>query len=188
MALLGFVTVQHIAFPSLRSARSLEPDGIALFASDDTGDASGGTVLITVRADSSEFLYVLQTFTVRVNNSTPNPGPVNVLIQPEWVADQSQFASPYDIQGSVLLKETPLTTWRMAMETAYPIVDMARTMPTGKIRGFQATTTTNLVLFQYRANELNALYSTVGTFYMYRREALTVPGFLEALLRPALIR
>jgi len=188
VALLGFETVQHVPFPSLRQARSLEPDGIAVFANEETGDGSGGNVLITIRATSSEFLYVLQNFTLRVNTSAGQPGPVVCILNPEWIQDLQLSAEPYDIESSIILREGTSTVWRADSTHQDSFVRLCRTMPTGKIANLAQLATTNLMLFNYTTNTNLATYETVGTFYMYRREALTVPGFLEALVRPALIR
>lgn len=188
MAVLGFATVQHVAFPSLRSARSLEPDGIALFANQETGDGSGGNVLVTIRSDTSEFLYVLKTVAFRVNTSAANPGPVASVLNPEWIQDVQLDTGDISVEAAIILRETTSTNWRMDAAQAYGFVKLCATVPAGKIEKLQALATTNLALFNYPTNTSGATYTTVGFFYMYRREALTIPGFLEALVRPALIR
>ncbi len=161
---------------------------MAIFAVEVTGDGSGGNVLITIRADSNEFLYVLKSVTFRVNSSAGNPGPVVSIISPDWIQDLQSSAEPFNLESSIILREGVSTFWRADSTHVDSFVRIASTIPTGKIATLQALTTTNLALFNYPTNTNLADYETVGHFYMYRKEALTVPGFLEALVRPALVR
>jgi len=188
VAVTGFDTVQHIGFPTLRQARTLEPDGIAVFANESTGDGSGGNVLITIRADQTEFLYILKTLVFRVNGSAANPGPVVAILNPEWVQDVQLSAEPYDIEMSIILREGVTTQWRADSTHVDSFLRICSTMPTGKITSLTTGQLTDLLRLNYPVNTNTAGYETVGTFFMYRREALTVPGFLDQLVRPGLIR
>ena len=187
MAVLGFVTVQHVPFPVEVQRRTLEPDGIALFALQTAGDASGGNVLITVRSDDNEFFYILKAIALRVNTSVANPGPVTTVWNPEWIEDLQSFAQGFNLEITTPVLEVSATQWRQPADQVAGVLRAAETVPVGKVRPLSASTQ-DLMLFNWPTNTNNAGYFSMGLFYVYRKEALTVPGFLDQLVRPGLTR
>jgi len=184
MAVTDFVTVQHVPFPVARQRRTLEPDGIALFSLATAGDGSGGNVLITVRADDNEFFYILRTIALRNNGSVANPGPVVVVSDPEWIDDLSSFSQGYNIEIATAVIETASAQWRMTPEGSAAAIAALATHPMGKVRPLSSATQ-NLILFNWPTNTDASTYHSMGIFYVYRKEALTVPGFLNQLRTPA---
>lgn len=187
MAVTDFVTVQHVAFPVRVQRRTLEPDGIALFSLKTDADASGGNVLVTVRADTNEFFYILKALSLRVNISAAQPGPVAVVWNPEWIEDLQSFAQGFNLELLLNLAETTTANWRPQVQDVAAAIAAGKTMPLGKVRPLSATTQ-DLMLFNFVTNTDGADYFCQGVFYVYRKEALTVPGFLDQLVRPGLIR
>lgn len=187
MAVTDFVTVQHVPFPVAVQRRTLEPDGIALFSLKTDADASGGNVLVTVRSDSNEFFYVLKVLSLRVNTSAAQPGPVVVVYNPEWIEDLQTFAQGFNIELLTNLVETGSAVWRPEAQDMAGILRASESMPLGKVRPLSASTQ-DLMLFNFVTNTDGADYFSMGIFYAYRKEALTVPGFLNQLVRPGLVR
>ncbi len=187
MAVLGFVTVQQVPFPVRRQRRTLEPDGIALFSLKTDADASGGNVLVTVRSDTNEFFYILKALSLGVNNAATQPGPAVVLFTPAWLSDLEVFPDAINFELLVNLAESTTGVWRPQGQDIAAGIMAGQTVPLGKVRPL-AIATQDLMLFNFVDNINNADYLTKGLFYAYRKEALTVPGFLDQLVRPALIR
>lgn len=187
MAVLDFVTVQHVPFPVQIQRRTLEPDGIAIFSLATTGDGSGGNVLITVRSSDNEFFYVLRAVSLSVGPSAANPGPVVVIWNPEWVEDVSAFAAAFNLELVMDVLETTSANWRIQTLDVAGALSSGLTTPLGKVKALSSATQ-NLMLFNWATNTNAAVYRSQGIFYAYRKEALTVPGFLEALIRPGLVR
>lgn len=187
MAVLGFVTVQHVPFPVRVQRRTLEPDGLAFFSLKTEGDASGGNVLITVRSDTNEFFYVLKSISLRVNISAANPGPVGIIWNPDWIEDLSAFSQVFNLELFSAVTETTTQNWRMQTRDVEGAIAAGLTMPMGKVKALTSATQ-NVMIFNWKTNTNGGDYFSQGIFYAYRKEALTVPGFLDALVRPALIR
>jgi len=185
VAVLGFATVQLIPFPTRIQRRTLEPDGIAVFQTQDTGDGSGGNLLVTVRADTNAFFYVLKAFTARVN-AVSTPGELVVNYNPEWLNDVTASSVFFNVEVALAFIAHGSTFRPDAIGVAAAL-RAGETLPLGKISALTSATQ-NLLLFNYETNVNAGVYSTVGMLYAYRKEALTVPGFLETLIQPGLLR
>lgn len=185
MAILGFATVQHIPFPVQVQRRTLEPDGIAIASVDVTGDGSGGNVLITIRADTNEFFYILKVWSSRVGGvSTPNQ--LVVFFNPEWIRDINTGSSAFNIECLVNFEQHG-SNFRLRAQDVAGVLRSVETLPLGQVQALSAATQ-DLMVFNYETNVNLQVYSSQVLFYVYRKEALTVPGFLNQLVQPALIR
>lgn len=184
MAVVDFVTVQNVPFPSQRSARSLEPDGLGMFHVETTGDASGGNLLVTVRAASNEFFYLLKNVSAGVQNlGASDAGAVVFVFNPEWINDLSVFPTSFNLEVWCDLILSTTGVQRQVGRDVIGALQLGATMPLGKVSPLTSATQ-NLFLVNYNTNVLNAVYRSSGIFYAYRKEALTVPGFLESLILP----
>jgi len=185
VAVLGFATVQIRPFPVRIQRRTLEPDGIAFATTQETGDGSGGNVLVTIRADNNEFFYVLQAWTVRVGAAS-SPGELVVVYNPEWIDDGSAFSISFNSEMRVGMVAHG-ANFRPTSAGVAEVLIAGRHLPLGKISPLVGATQ-NLMLFNFETNVNLGDYATAVYFYTYRKEALTVPGFLEALASPGLVR
>jgi len=188
VAVLDFVTVQVVPFPVRVQRRTLEPDGLALFTVETTGDGSGGNVLVTVRADSNEFFFLLKTVSAGAENlGASDAGMVVMVFNPEWLNDLSVFPTTFNLEAWVDLILTTTGVQRQVGRDVAGVLQLGAQMPLGKVSPLTSATQ-NLFLLNYNTNVNSAIYRSSGLFYAYRKEALTVPGFLEALIQPGLIR
>ncbi len=185
MAVLGFATVQLRPFPVRTQRRTLEPDGIAFATSREAGDGSGGNVLVTIRADNNEFFYVLRAWTARVTASS-SPGQLIAVYNPEWIDDAAAFTISFNVEAQVSMVAHG-GNFRPASAGVADVLLAGQHLPLGKISPLTAATQ-NLMLFNFETNVNAGAYDTVVYFFAYRKEALTVPGFLEALASPGLVR
>jgi len=185
MAVLAFQTVQLIPFPTKVQRATLEPDGIAIASVLATGDGSGGNVLVTIRADSNEFFFVLKAWSSRVGAvSTPNQ--LVVFFNPEWIRDINIGSSAFNVECLVNFEQHG-SNFRVRAGDVADVLRAVATLPLGRVQALTAATQ-DLMAFNYETNVNLQAYDSQVVFYAYRKEALTVPGFLEALVRPALIR
>jgi len=188
VAVLDFVTVQLIPFPTRRQRATLEPDGVAIFALETTGDGSGGNVLVTIRADNNEFFYVLRSISPAASNTgAGDPGAAVVILNPAWIQDATAFTPVFQLEAYVDLVVTTTGVHRAIGRDIAGALQMAQHVPVGKVSPLTASTQ-DLALVNYILNVNSAVYRTMGVFFAYRKEALTVPGFLEALASPGLVR
>jgi len=188
MAVVDFVTVQHVPFPVKTQRRTLEPDGIAIFMLETTGDASGGNVLVTVRSDTNEFFYLLKAMTPGISNLGASDGGACVVIyNPEWLNDLQSFTPFLNMEAYIDLVISTTGVNRAIGRDLAGALQLGAQLPMGKVSPLTSATQ-NLFLFNYTVNVLNAVYRSAGLFYTYRKEALTVPGFLESLITPGLVR
>lgn len=185
MAVLGFGTVQRIPFPTRVQRQTLEPDGIAIASILATGDGSGGNVLVTVRDDTNEFFYILKAWSARVGAvSTPNQ--LVVFFPSGWIQDVNTGTSVWDVEMVVNFEQHG-SNFRLSAADIADVLRAVQQLPIGRIQQLTATTQ-DLMVFNFETNVNLQSYECQALFYAYRKEALTVPGFLEALVRPALMR
>jgi len=185
LAVLGFGTVQHVPFPVRVQRRTLEPDGIAIASVLATGDGSGGNVLITIRADTNEFFYILKAWSSRVGGVS-TPGQLVVFFSPQWINDINTGTSAFDIECLVNFEQHGVN-FRLRAGDIADVLRSVEIVPLGRVQALTAATQ-DLLVFNYEANVNLQVYDSQVLFYVYRKEALTVPGFLDQLVRPGLIR
>lgn len=185
MAVVDFVTVQHLPFPTRIQRRSLEPDGIAIFAVRTTGNGSGGNVLVTVRSDTAEFFYLLKSWNIRVASAS-TPGEFVFVFNPEWLEDVNSSPTAFNVEASMPVRAHG-SNFRIGSAGSAEVLRIAELVPLGKVAPLVGATQ-DLVLFNYETNVNTSTYDSVGMFWVYRKEALTVPGFLESLRNPLVVR
>ena len=131
------------------------------------------------------FFYLLKAWNIRVASAS-TPGEFVFVFNPEWLEDANAAAQAYNIEASMPVRAHG-SNFRIGSAGAAEVLRLGDLTPLGKVRPLVGATQ-NLVLFNYETNVDTSTYDSVGMFWVYRKEALTVPGFLESLRNPLVVR
>lgn len=168
--------IEHLSYVVDPSYADVEPEGIAFGFSEATGDASGGDIVMGVRAPSG-FLYRLEQ--LQITQNTLDVAFNDVSVRFEWMENATSFAS-----GAALFQSGDLVVsvgTRLSDKVFHlppgDMVELRRT-PLGTTRGGFAT----LVVATNDNNVLNTIYRTRTVYSFWRQDALQRPGFYTAFL------
>jgi len=189
---VAVVTTQEITlipFPVRTQQRTLEPDGLAVAQGTILGDGSGGNSQITFRGPTSH-LYVLRACSGQATGSATTPGNGEWTGRAFWIEDSSPgdglFISIVGMAGSSAFSNKFATT----SVSAKDLPESFSRIPLDAVIS-RPSSSNGFFIVDYDNITGQTIVIRV-VFAAYRREALTVPGFLDGLrgvpLGPGVVR
>jgi len=180
MAVVVVQEITLIPFPVLKQARTLEPDGLAVAEGIVVGNGSGGNSQITFRGPTSH-LYVLRKISGEATGSATTPGNMEWTGRAFWISDSSPGDGLFVTLASFPQSGAFTNKFVLTSVTANDLVKSTEKIPLGAV--ISRPSSSNGFYIVDAANN-NAQTITIRVvFAAYRREALTVPGFLDTLQR-----
>jgi len=172
MAIIASETITRFPFAQLPEYAGPNPEGMAVCHIDVTGDATGGAISGGIVSTGS-FLYRLELFQITRGDSFVDD--VDVVSIHQWATEKSRFPDQSFSLNWHLLQRIALGFGLFTL----PLVDyqMIRRFPLGATREIGAL---NVLFYQNLDNIDTILYDIDAVFTYWRKEALLLPGFLQA--------
>lgn len=189
MAVVTAVEIELIPFPVRIQQRTLEPDGLAVGQTSILGDGSGGNSQITFRGPTSH-LYVLRQVSLQATGSATTPGNGEWTGRAFWIADSSAGDGLFVNIAGAAQSSAFSNRFVITSVTAKDLVDGFSRIPLGAVIS-RPSSSNGFFIIDYDNITGQTILARV-VFTAYRREALTVPGFLDTLagkaIGPGLVR
>ena len=172
MSISASGTINRLASAQVPAYGSPNPEGVAVCNIAVTGDASGGTISGGI-VSSGQFLYRLELFHITQNVAGADTADVFTLH--DWATQAFGFgANSFDILWPLL--NTALETGQ-AYSFLQADMDQIRRFPLGSTQNVGVL---NILFYQNLANTDTKLYKIFAVFTYWRKEALTLPGFMQS--------
>jgi len=163
------------------------PEGLAVAGDQFTGDATGGAVAWVLNADPG-LLFRLEGFNLSVGNNVNMDG--DVIINHRWAGDKAGIAAA--VFGTNWLLErfasAAFSTYSMVMGAGAggdPIAQIRR-LPMGQLTGPPGVS--QLLMAVNIANNFDTIgYELFVWFTYWRRESISLPGFLSSFLESPVV-
>ena len=172
MSISASGTINRLASAQVPAYGSPNPEGVAVCNIAVTGDASGGTISGGI-VSSGQFLYRLELFHITQNVAGADTADVFTLH--DWATQAFGFgANSFDILWPLL--NTALETGQ-AYSFLQADMDQIKRIVLGSVRNVGVL---NILFFDGISNVDTTVYKIVAMFTYWRKEALALPGFLQA--------
>ncbi len=171
MAIAQSETITRFPFAQLPEYGGPNPEGMAVCHIDVTGDASGGEISGGFVSTGS-FLYRLELFQGTRSDQTADK--MNYVTLHTWATEKSRFPDDsFSLNWHANQVIEGFGVW------VPELVDfqMIRRFPLGATREIGVQ---NILFYQGVANTDTILYDFDAVFTYWRKEALLLPGFLQA--------
>ncbi len=172
MSISASATIVRFPFAGVPAYASPNPEGIAVAHIDVTGDATGGTIsggFLSI----GQFLYRLEIFQ-GTRSDTVNDE-IDYVTFHQWAQSKSGFSvNAFDLNWHALRNtQAAFTVWTPREIDR----DMIRRFPMGRTDNVGAS---NVLFYQNVSNADTIIYDFDLILTYWRKEALLLPGFLQA--------
>lgn len=178
MAVVRVQEITLVPFPVREQRRTLEPDGLAIAEAVQASDGSGGNNQITFRGPTSH-LYLLRQISVQATGISTSPANGEYTGRAFWIEDATPGDGLFVVLEGLAASSVFANKFVLTAIASRNLVDAFSRIPLGAVitrpssaNGFFITDLDNLT---------GQTITVRVVFTAYRREALTVPGFLDTL-------
>lgn len=181
MAVASVLGVEHLPSTTRAQYGGAYAEGMAVAASQPTGDATGGDVTFTVNADGG-FLYRLEL--LQLTRGATAALTAHMVTAHRWAAERAPV-SVVSFDLNWFLAQQSAAGFSVFMPYGGPdsglqgdYMRQIRRFPMGSIRSVGTQILINLTLLNGNVDTITHEFAAVFTYW--KKEALYRPGFLEA--------